>query len=251
MKNIFSFLPPLKSFSHFYILLSYIILISSYINSKPLYSQKVLLSQNVEKDSIIPSWGPNRKHFIGLYIGISGVAGKSGSGASVLYDHSSEFTVGLNYKRRLSNHEAIGCKISYDLGSYRLKPNTKFDNTNSVLHKKEKLAFNSFSLSLYNRINFDKRRGNFLGHYLDLGVYGSWLFSVRHYTKDDINGTIIKTYTSHLPYTENTGYGAFLNLGFNRFTIYSKYRISDYFKDSYELPELPRYIVGITYQITD
>lgn len=216
------------------------------------YSQKVLLSQNVEKDTVIPSRGPNRKHFIALYVGLAGIAGKSEQGASVLYSHSSEFTVGLNYKQRLSNHEAIGCKLSYDLDNYRLNPNSDFPSTNNLQHSKEKLVFNSTSLAVYNRINFDKRRGNYLGHYLDIGMYGSWYFSIRHYTKDDINGTIVKTYMSHLPYTENFGYGAFVNLGFNRFTIFSKYRISRFFKEEEpKLTTLPAYIVGISYMLSN
>ncbi len=229
----------------------------------PAFSQKVLFSQNVEKDSVAPVWGPNREHFLALYFGLAGIVGKSEPGASLLYSHSSEFTVGLNYKRRLSNHEAIGFKLSYDLQSYRLNPNTKFDSVKTLLnspayssvssiqHSKEKQVFNSFSLAFYNRINFDKRRGNHLGHYLDLGVYGSWFFSVKHYTKDDINGTIVKTYMSHLPYTEDFGYGAFLNLGFNHFTIYSKYRISRLFKESYGLPSLPAYVLGISFLLTN
>jgi hypothetical protein len=184
-----------------------------------------------------------------LYVGLAGIVGKSGNGASVLYSHSSEFTVGLNYKQKLTNHEAIGCKLSYDLDNYRLNPNTAFDSIKSLHHEKEKITFNSFYLALYNRINFDKRRGNYLGHYLDFGAYGSWFFSIWHYTKDDINGYTIKTYTSHLPYSENLGYGAFINLGFNRFSIFSKYRISSFFKDSYSLPSLPRYILGISFQL--
>jgi hypothetical protein len=214
------------------------------ITSCSIYSQKILLKKNVEKDSVIPKWGPNRNHYVSLVIGIAGIAGKSDKRARIEYGKSSEFTFGIIYKRKINNHYAAGFRLTYEADNYRLKPNSFFSDSGSIKHDKEKQIFNSISMSLYNRINFDKRRGNYPGHYLDLGIYGSWFYSVKYYTKDKINGKVIKTTVSHMDYPEKTGYGVNAQLGFNRIIFYTKYRISDLFNKK-DYPELPRITAGV------
>jgi hypothetical protein len=44
---------------------------------------------------------------------------------------------------------------------------------------------------------------------------------------------------------ENFAYGFLARAGTNRYVITAKYRMSDIFKSSYAIPELPRLTVGV------
>ena len=223
----------------------------SFFTDIPVFSQKVLLEQNVQKDTVIPRWGPNRKHFISTFFGIGSFFGKTHDDVKVLYGNSSEFTFGSTYKHRVSQHYAWGFGMTYNLENFRLKPNSALKPSNSPQHEKEKLVFHTLTALLYNRVNFDKRRGNFRGHYLDLGLYGSYYFAVKHYSKDELNGNIIKTYISHIGYTNPFSYGIYGGLGFNKIELYLKYMMSDYFRTSTSYSELPHYSVGIVFDINN
>ncbi len=213
------------------------------------FSQTVVLEQNVKNDSIIPKSGQNRRNYTHLYIGYAQVFGTSDKiGGDIEYGKSSYITIGLRYKYRITNHEAIGAYISYDSDLFRLKQNSNKILPDTILHNiKEKLVFNSFSIGIFNRINFDKRRGNAVGTYLDLGAYGSWNFNIKHFTKDkeEITNNNIKTNRTKLDYPNKYGYGLFAQFGSKNWSIFFKKRVSNLFKDSYNYPELPRYVIGL------
>jgi hypothetical protein len=222
------------------------------------YSQKVLLYQNVKKDSVIPQWGLNRKNFICFYAGWGDFIGPKHDELEILYPNSMEITAGFVYKRRISNFYSFGVKYNFDFSNFRLKPNSilsHYDTTilkqypglKSYEHKKEKITFTNLSFTLFNRINFDKRRGDHLGHYLDIGAYGSYMFSVKHVTKDKINGNMIKTSTTKMDYPNEMIWGIYAGLGFNKVIIYYKYQMSDYFKKSSDMTELPHSLIGLQF----
>jgi len=217
--------------------------------------QTVLLEQDVNADTIPELVGPNLKHFSHLYVGYGFVLGADAVGSEIRYGSSSDFVYGYRYKRKLSEFYAVGFDIFYHSTAFHLKQDSTKALPNNILHddkgEKEKLTFHNLSLGLYNRFNFGKR-GNYLGHFLDLGARIDWAFSVVHFTKDiyDIanvnNGGVVKTKTTGLVYIKPIYYNVFTRLGFNKFVITASYRLSDLFKEEYDLyPELPLLIVGV------
>ena len=226
------------------------LLVSTLLLINIAFSQTVLLEQDVNKDSIPPTFGPNLKHYGHMYVGLGWVLGQSDSaGADIITGSSTDFVVGYRYKRKLSNFYALGFDVNYGVTSFNLKQDSSKILPNQILHDKEKLNTNQLGLILYNRFNFGKR-GNYLGRFLDLGAYGNWTFNVKHIYKDrhsianSANASATKVINSGLLYTNPINYGVQARIGFNRYVFYGSYRLSDQFKSNFIYPELPRIIVG-------
>ena len=154
-----------------------------------------------KKTVFIKKRRPENKEYIQFYVGLGVIAGSAEGPASSLSDvnSSSNFTFGLRYKHKINNIEAIGAYLAYDDDSYSLMQDANklpLDTINGIgkltMHKKENLTYHAFTLGIYDRINFNKHRGNKLGTYIDLGLYGSGNFRVDHYTEDNINGNKVR-----------------------------------------------------------
>lgn len=220
------------------------------------WAQTVLLEQDVNADTVPPSSGPNMKNYTHSYFRYGFVAGQPDSaGADIKPGYSNEFAFGVRYKRRITNFYSLGFDVFYNNINYHLKQDSSKIFPNPVLHKKEKLAYNNFGIELYNRINFGKR-GNIIGNFVDIGGYGEWGFSIKHFYRDELavaqtGASMIEVTNKRLLYTNNLNYGAVVRIGINRYAFYGKYRVSDIIKSGYlsqtglNYPEFPRIIVGI------
>jgi len=217
-------------------------------------AQKVLMEETV-KELGIETQGPNLEHFTHLYFDYGFVVGKpEGKGAEINYGSSHTFTAGIRYKRKISDLYAIGFDINYHYMVFNLlQDSTKKLVPNNLIHDKEKLIFHNLGLELYNRFNFG-RRGNIVGKFIDIGAYGYWAFSRKHYILDKTHNSIYladneeTTYTG-LDYATWYNYGVRTRLGFNRYVISATYRLSDLFNDKFHNAqydcELPRFTVGV------
>lgn len=209
------------------------------------YSQNILLQQNVKADSIRPTKGPNLKHYTQRYIGIGFPVFTNETLNYTKPGASSNFDLGLRYKRRFTNYFASGLELGINTTSYRLKQNEPKNVPDTVINDKEKLLISSLYSSGYVRINVG-RRGNFIGNFMDLGAYGGWNFQKKHKTtNENENGEKVRLSTTQLKYVENFSYGLLARIGISRYAFTAHYRVSDIFKSSYRIPELPRLIVGV------
>jgi hypothetical protein len=211
-----------------------------------LNAQTVVMKQNVLADSAKSHFGPNQRNYVNTFISFGFVLGPSeNAGSAVNYGISNHFDIGIRYKLKLCNHYALGTEVSYNMHSYNLKQEKEKTFPDTLVHKKESYTDNAFELGIFQRINYG-RRGNYMGNYIDMGAYGSYVFSAVNFTKDKLdNGNVVRTKISHLNYYEPLGYGFFARLGFNRYVIYAKYRMTDVFVKSCSYPELPRFVAGI------
>jgi hypothetical protein len=213
-------------------------------------SQTVLLEKNVRDNAYTHKKGPNMKKFSHLYFGYEFLAGNpDDKGAEIIYGLSSCLNIGYRYKFKIFEFYSIGFNTRYNFKKYVIKQEADKILPDSELHDKEKIRFNNTGLEFYNRFNIGKR-GNIIGKYLDIGVFGNWAFSINHFTKDKVNDennmaelVIIKY--SNLLYTKRLYYGFSARLGINRLAISAEYRFSDLFKKEYQFPELPRFSIGL------
>lgn len=227
-------------------------------------AQNVLLAQDVAKDSIPEKFGPNLKHYTHFYLGYGFVVGPSeNKGSQVKYPSSHEWVIGLRYKYKVGEVYALGFDLAFTPQVFHLKQQESKILPTPTLYEYEKLKFNNLGLAFYNRFNWDKR-GNYVGNFVDLGVYGNWLAGAAHvYGDNEIFGLTspfsgvksVKVRESGLKYVADFNYGALVRLGFNRYVFYGSYRISDLFDSGYsvltpdgsnyfDFPELPRYTIG-------
>ncbi len=231
----------------------------------PALAQKVLLAQDVTKDTVKQTFGPNQKYFGHFYTGFGLVAGPSeAKGSAVQNLRSNEFLFGYRYKYKVASFYALGLDLALSFQSFNLKQQAGKTLPNTQLYDKEKLKFTNAGLGLYNRFNFDKR-GNYIGKYLDLGVYGNWVpFKTHVYQDDHIFGLIgplsgvkkVKVRETGLKYVADFNYGALARIGTNQFALYGAYRLSDLFDSGYaqfnenginvfDFAELPRFMIGL------
>lgn len=218
------------------------------------FAQHVLLEEEVN-DYEIKKWGANCKHNIHAYTGLGFLASETeGSGMKIIYGASSAFRFGVRYKRRFTNWLSTGIDLNYNIISYRMKQYDDKILPVPTEWDKEKFVLNNLGSEYYIRLNFG-RRGNFLGKFLDVGVYGNWTFNSRYIVKyEQDNGDNLsessKTVYSNLDFIENTHYGISGRVGFNKVSLYANYRLSDLFSDGFntvneEKVELPRLITGL------
>lgn len=86
-------------------------------------------------------------------------------------------------------------------------------------------------MEYYNQFSFGKR-GNMIGNYLDLEVWGNWIFSPKHVVWDThqeplLGATKSKTSFTSLNYVTDMHWKIGARIGFNRWALYGKYRMSD------------------------
>jgi len=209
------------------------------------FSQDILLHQNVKADTIRPTYGPNLSNFFYGYIGLGFPLYTNETVNYTKPGVSSNFDLGLRYKRKITNYLATGLELGLTTAGYKLKQTDPKTIPDTVVNDKEKFQISTIMSSGYVRINVG-RRGNYIGNYLDIGAYGGWNFQKKHKTTNGNEaGEKVKLSTTQLKYVENFSYGLLARIGISRYALTAHYRLSDIFKSSYAMPELPRLIVGI------
>jgi len=221
------------------------------ILSQPLNGQQVVISENLKGDTAIPAFGANRKHFGHVFIGFHHINGAPELNTDKLKDLGSwVFEFGYRYKRRFSQTLSAGAELGIKKMSYSIKHWEMLHTPEATEIDKHKLIFVQTGLGLYQRFNYNKRRGNFIGNYIDVGVYGDWNFNSRQvyqFRNDADEKVVVKK--SKLNYISPFEYGLLTRFGFNRFAAKATYRLSDHFEETSALGEMPRFTLGVEFGI--
>jgi hypothetical protein len=209
------------------------------------FAQEILLQQNVKADTIQPSRGPNLKNFTYGYIGLGF---PFYTNEAVNYTRpvlSATFDIGIRYKRKFTNYLALGLDLGLISTGYKIKQKEPKTFPGTIVNDKEKFQISSLASSVFFRFNIG-RRGNYIGNYLDMGAYGGWNFQKKYKTiNTNEDGEKVRESITRLKYVEAFSYGLLARVGIGRYALSAGYRLSDIFKSSYAVPELPRLIVGI------
>ncbi len=220
----------------------------TYFGCNQIQAQTVLFEQNLKADSAKPVFGQNLKHFYCPYFSFGFVCGKSSqNGANVVYGLSNSLNFGVSYKRKISSFYAVGYNLGLTSTRYKINDANVTHFIDDSLQKVKKLVLTDVFFELYNRFNFGKR-GNIIGKYIDLGLYGSLMPFSKLNVEDTetIQGKDVVSVKNirNLSFIEPFGYGVSVKIGINRFAISCSYRIISLFKTSSNLPDLPQYNVG-------
>jgi len=210
-------------------------------------AQEVLLHQDVNADTVTPAFGPNYRHFLHSFLGYGALlGGTEGGGTQIRYGNSGDVLFGIRYKYRVNNFFAFGADVYYHAAIYSIRQDSTKTFPDTIINDKERLTFHNLSTGLYVRFNLEKKRGNRVGNFIDLGGYAEWTFRLTQFTKNkNPDGKVVRTSTTGLDYYNSLNYGAMARLGFDRYIIFASWRFSDLFLPSKNLPELPRLTVGV------
>ena len=222
-----------------------------------LYSQEILLDMNVE-DQYKETNGPNMQNHNHVYISLGVIPDFDEEGITSINSwKSGEYIIGYRYKRKLSSFYSLGYDLNFRVNRFFFDAPDLFSNLDDPLLagqvKKHHLLTNSFNLEIYQRFNIGPH-GNTLGNYIDMGVYGQLNHSVKEVKllenkEESASAGKERRIYRKLDYIERLGYGLSGRIGRNKWAIYGKYRLSDFFSTEYNLPELPRLTVGIEFAI--
>lgn len=205
-------------------------------------AQKVLLSQDVLQDTVVPKKGPNRKSFSHLYVGYGLIFGDEGN-LKTKQPGTSDFRIGYRLKRKVSESFSFGGEVSYIKNSFRPK-------NNPAGIEKVKFIVNRAEAGLYLRLNYGKR-GDKIGNFIDIGGSGGWIFKSALIQTDKkpvstfINANTLQTKYTGLSFIEDLSYSGLIRIGFGRYVFYGEYRISDVIAPAYSRDDLPRITAGI------
>jgi hypothetical protein len=209
-------------------------------------SQTVIL--NVERDTVqeIPVRGPNLKRFSHPILRVGFVLPGDNPGARMIYGSSVNIAFGIRRKFKVTHVYSLGIDVEAQYTGFKLRQDDGKRLPDTILYKAQRFDYNTFGIGWYNRINFDPGRGNTLGNYLDLGIMGQYDFSIKNIMKTNApQGVRVKTIQRSLPFVNNFNAKVYARAGFNKVSVYFSYRITPYFKSSYDLPELPKGIIGV------
>ncbi len=207
--------------------------------------QTVVIAEDLSEQEEDPDYGMNRKHYTHSYLGLSFAAGEPElTGAGIRYGRSRTIEYGYRYKRRLSDIFSFGGEVVARRYAFHISQSEDKTVPDDVVRDREKLVFLDAGAGVYKRINFGQR-GNYIGRFVDAGAYATLIYHSRHVYFFQEDGMDIRVRKQGLTYMETLNYGFVARLGFNNIVIKAAYRMSDLFKESAELPEFPRYSIGL------
>ncbi len=210
-------------------------------------SQTVLLDVDRKQEQRRPESGPNTKTFSHAFFRLGAVASGDFEGARIAYGSSLNLAVGARKKYKITRAISAGYDLEINYTDYKLlQRKGKILPDTILFNKSERLDFAGPGLGFFTRINFDPQRGNTLGGYLDIGIAGLWNASIKRITKNKLpDGTLVKTVLKNLTYVNDIDAKLIARIGKNHFSLYASYRLTEYFKPSFNYPDLPRVVIGI------
>ncbi|MDZ4839618.1 MAG: hypothetical protein SGJ04_06385 [Bacteroidota bacterium] len=217
---------------------------------------KELISE--KPDSSIAKFGANRRHYL-QYVALIGLYVDQAEG-NIDVRTGFDFQYKFLYKRKLTKVLAIGTGLCYHYQNFVLNQNDNvtyfeqyFWNNQNVNHRKERFYQHNIQSEIFLRINFDPKRGNTLGKYIDIAGYGEYRLGSRYQVYDNIaNGLREKRTFSKLNITNPFNYGISARVAvFDFLLVGVSYRYSDLFKSNSTVPEMPRTLAQIYLNINN
>lgn len=210
-------------------------------------AQTVLLDIDTKEQQKKIDFGPNLKKFTHLTFHIGALTSKDRQGARIIYGSSINLSLGLRKKFKISRTYSLGYDLEWQYTDYKFKqkqgkifPDTIINNVS------QRLDYSYVSLGFYNRFNLDPARGNFLGTFLDLGINGSFNYSVKKISKNELENDVqSKSVLSNMPFVNRFNSNFYARFGRSHLSFFCSYRLTKLFKTSYGYPDLPILILGV------
>ncbi|MFM9944683.1 MAG: hypothetical protein ACKVQB_05565 [Bacteroidia bacterium] len=213
------------------------------------FSQKYLLDEDVNKDTIIPNIGFKRKFQLANYSGFAWAAGPhlGTPPSSIDYLKSWQFREGFWGRIKLNKWYALGSYIEYARDGYNMKSPLIVDTFNNSKTLWTKQVNNNAVLGFFNRVYLKKDK-----IYLDIGGYYAFDFLPRILTKiKPANGDFQykRTIYNRPSFMNRSHYGIDIRLNYGALGIYGRYRITGLYKNTdYDLPKM---MIGIVIDYKD
>ena len=217
-------------------------------------SQEVLIDEQPTHTNIPENWGPNRANHLQFIVDFGCHLSLSGDIIPIKFIGSYNFAGRLQYKRKLTPVFALLLLSGVEQNRVVFPSSFISPISFKPMHEKEWLRLDWLSSLAFTRINFDKKRGDYLGTYCDIGMFYNYLLASRSVIintniHQDTPFNNQKTIMKGLHYINKQRWGLALRLGFNTLTIQYLYQLSKPVFTSYFTLNYPIHELGITIAI--
>ncbi len=209
------------------------------------YGQTVLLKVDQEKENIY-NRGPNTEKFSLFFLKFGFALPPDQEQSRVVFENSVYMSFGFRKKYKLSKFYSMGWDLQSEFSDWKIKQvkSKTFPDTLTSWDV-QRFDVGAFAISYFNRFNFDPKRGNTMGAFLDIGIIGKYNYSMVQIEKREVKIGDATTSTNNLAYTNKFQSDVFFRAGKGRVSLWAAYRITDLFKPSFGFKELPRTVAGI------
>jgi hypothetical protein len=219
-----------------------------------LFGQTVLIERDVRVDTQQSTIGPNRKMHFQLMVGLGNFFGGGHPNVPIRYGNSREFFIAFQYKRKLTSQWSTGLDVSFRNMVYRIDQNPGRKRIpDTLVYDRERFSLPQFAVQPWFRFNFDRRRGDRTGIYLDASTGLHVPFSQRRvmvYTTADADH-LLKVVERKLDYLVPVFMTFALRAGYQRFSVYGQWRLTPLFKPETsrrrweQTADLPPFLLGL------
>lgn len=227
------------------------ILLLSVINIHSFSQHKVLMEEDVDLTDVISKNGPNERHFFRTRIFYGLGINPEGETLPVKTISSGEFEVFLRYKLKICSILSTGLSAGYISQRFPIRSDQK-SFPDQVIYDRQVFQVHSFKPSIFLRFNIDPRRGNYLGKFIEGGVFGTWSFNQKRIMVtryDESSESDIKKsreVQSGLDYIRKTQYGTYVSIGFANYELSYRYRISRFIDEEVYNYDFPANSLGLS-----
>lgn len=225
-------------------------------------AQKLIMEETVDPAPGNSLLGQNKRHFIETRLFYGLMVNQENHSYPVKLVGSGEFEAIVRYKLKINPILSTGLSASYLNQQFVTKKNNNLPDSLSPTRALFKI--NSIKPAAFIRFNIDPKRGNYLGKYIETGLYGVVSYSLKHVLVNKYEVMEEKGYRkskeilSGLNYLSRFQYGTYISIGFGNFEISYRYRISRipnglaYPTDpriDYELWDFPKNALGLSVRL--
>lgn len=144
---------------------------------------------------------------------------------NVRFYSSSSYTFGVRSIFKISQYIATGLDLNFDRTRFSIDQDSENDLIDTIKTTKHNIYFFSIAPSLFLRFNFDRRRGSYIGHFVDLGYRGGVNFWAQRMITGKFNsGTkyrlLYKQFENLSPYQ----HAFYIRFGINNLSIIMQYQ---------------------------
>ena len=160
-------------------------------------------------------------------------------GAQMDYGITVDYTPGVRQLINYSPKSSLLLEATYHNVHYHLHQDENKKIPDQTINDRERFYIHVLSATTAYRYNYDNK-------FFDIGLNYDYNFRTVHMIKNpDTNGNDKKTFDDSIDYFSPLNFDVFIRFGFKFFSIHYNHRISDIIKNSSDLPDLPRGVLGV------
>lgn len=227
----------------------YLIIIAAILLTVSAQAQTEILSDNYPTYPYkTKTFGPNRKHCI-YFFSNYGLNIPTQNNFDINVIRSGQLNLGYGYKRKFTSFADLALEVSYNNNFHHLNKESreKFD---TITEWKTIRTFqNGIQGNAFLRIYLTKKRGNYIGTFVDLGFFTTYHIKSGYHKYLKNKDIMIKQREYPKEIFTELNYGPSVSIGRNYFSVFAQYNLNSIYTDKVEKNPIPQLVAGVKLSI--